>query len=308
MAKFHDVNTVIGANGGAEAIKRLIDVMISAGWTKVADSDGTTYSSSGTQVTGYASGANGLNNARAWVRMREPGGRREFLFQRDTSTNEQNWRVLYSALDRFTGGSPGATQTPSATDEQTILGGGSHASPSFAQLFVAGGGYRWHAIAQSTAVGGAYGFWAFSTTVSVGDNLTAIAGEPLRDGSYPVEDTDPYVVGLRYTAGVSAFGNYAGTHMAWRFWTAQNLAGESFRSVNNADPLLLPVSPYNSKFVKQPMRVIESAQSWKGIVHHREHRSVSAHAYPDTYDLTTDAKVVVGYSLVPWPNNVAPIL
>jgi len=309
MAKFHDVNTVVGANGGAEFVYRLLAVLIAAGWTKPADSDGTTYSSSGGQVTGYATGTNGLNNARAWVRLQEPGGRREWLFQRDTSTNEHQWRICYSAAAKFTGGSPGATQTPSATDEQIILGGGSHASPTFAQLVVAGGGYRAHLIAQSTVVGGCYGFWALTTVAGTGYCNTAILQEPLWDNSYPAEDTDPCLLGVKFYAGAyNVLGNHAGLHWVGRFWTAYGLGGASFRSKTWADPPALPVSPYNAKFVKQPMYVIETSQAWKGVLRHREYCSVSTHAYPDTYDLTTDAKVVIGYSLVPWPENVAPIL
>jgi hypothetical protein len=307
MAKFSDVNTIMGADGGAEAIYRLGAVLITAGWAKVADSDGTTYSSSGVQVTGYGTGANGLNNARAWVVYREPGGRREWLFQRAATTLESQWRIMYSASARFVGGSPSGTQTPSATDEQLVLGAGTHASPTFAALFAVGGGYRYHAIAQSTPVGGCYGFWGFSTISATGVNESAIAQDPLWDASYPAEDTDPCVVGARFASGGAAFGNAGGTHLAERYWNGYGLGG-TWRSVFQVTPVLVPVSPYNGKFVKSPFQITESAVGWKGALRYREGCTVTAHAYPDTYDLPTDAKCVVGYSLVPWPDNVAPIL
>ncbi len=97
----------------------LISTLMTAGWTKVMDSDGTTYSASGTQVTSGGVGANGLNNASAWVRMRSPatnGGSvvnqtRELVIQRGST--HLIWKLKYSASALFKGGNPGATVTPS---------------------------------------------------------------------------------------------------------------------------------------------------------------------------------------------------
>ncbi len=96
----------------------LISTLVTAGWTKMSDSDGTTYSSSGVQVTSGATGSGGLGNNHAWVRLQSPptnGGAitnqtREVIFQRGTS--DFSWRIKYSAHGKFIGGIPNATSTP----------------------------------------------------------------------------------------------------------------------------------------------------------------------------------------------------
>jgi len=73
MAYTFSVNNSIGThNTPAHAIWFIISTLMSAGWTKVMDSDGTTYSAAGTQVTGPNTGTNGLDNNRAWVRLQAP--------------------------------------------------------------------------------------------------------------------------------------------------------------------------------------------------------------------------------------------
>jgi len=103
---------------GSIAMYQLISALISAGWLKKADSDGTTYSATGTQVTSGNSGPNGLGNTSAWVRLQAPavnGGaitnqKREITIQR--STIHTSWRIKYSAYGNFTGGVPSAAVTP----------------------------------------------------------------------------------------------------------------------------------------------------------------------------------------------------
>lgn len=98
---------------GAMAMYTLISTLMSAGWLKKADSDGTTYSSTGAQVTSGSTGTGGLNNTNAWVRMQSPavnGKTREFIFQRGSTS--VNWKIKYSAYGTFSGGVPSATVTP----------------------------------------------------------------------------------------------------------------------------------------------------------------------------------------------------
>lgn len=98
---------------GAIAMYTLISTLISAGWVKKMDSDGTTYSSTGTQVTSGNTGTGGLNNTNAWVRIQSPavnGKTREFVIQRGTTSI--TWKVKYSAYGTFSGGVPSATTTP----------------------------------------------------------------------------------------------------------------------------------------------------------------------------------------------------
>ena len=98
---------------GAMAIYTLISTLVSAGWTKVMDSDGTTYSATGVQVTSGNVGTNGLGNTNAWIRLRAPvvgGKQREITFQRGTTS--LLWRIKYSAYGGFIGGVPSAAVTP----------------------------------------------------------------------------------------------------------------------------------------------------------------------------------------------------
>lgn len=130
-----DVNQAVPATNSI-AMYRLIVALLAQGWTKVKDSDGTTYSSSGTQITSGAAGAGGLANNSAWFVLRQPGtNAREIFIQRGTTNTVWKMKISTGPSTGFVGGSPSATQGPSATDEQVITGGGTDASPTFGSLF-----------------------------------------------------------------------------------------------------------------------------------------------------------------------------
>jgi hypothetical protein len=113
---------------GSLAMWNFVAALIAQGWTKLADSDGTTYSNVGTQVTGGNAGAHGLGNQYAWVVLRDPSGAggREYCIQ-NTFSNNLYWRIKYSQSAGFVGGAPSATQVPSATDETVPFGSGTDA-------------------------------------------------------------------------------------------------------------------------------------------------------------------------------------
>lgn len=176
----------------------LISTLMTAGWLKKMDSDGTSYSATGVQVTGGGSGTNGLGNNSAWVRLQAPavnGGAvvdqtRELTIQRGTS--DLLWRIKYSASALFTGGSPAATVTPSSADEVFMTGGGSDASPTYYSWFATNNTYRWHIIC-----GGAtefYSFVAFAHSAGTNTSLNAIALDIMTAGSFPITDVDPAVM------------------------------------------------------------------------------------------------------------------
>lgn len=178
---------------GAVAMYQLISTMITAGWTKVNDSDGTTYSAGGTQVTSGASGANGLGNSSAWVRMQAPsvgGLLREFTFQRGT-TNDRGWSIKYSGGAGFTGGTPDATNTPTATDEVYMIGVGT-AATALASWFNTDATYRWHIVCGGSAE--FYSFYAFGALIGAANHQNGMFLDVLATGSYPSADVDPAVV------------------------------------------------------------------------------------------------------------------
>lgn len=190
---------------GAIALYSLFAALIAAGWTKVKDSDGTTYSSSGSQVTGGGSGANGFGNSNAWVVLECPthnGNIRSICFQRGTTSLV--YRIKYSAAARFTGGAPSATQVPSATDEVVLTGTGTDGAPGFTTWFNADNGYRTH-----VAAGGAtenYTFYLINAQTGSFPGNTGGAGivfDTLQN--FDVGDVDPTWIYM-YGTGVFPFG------------------------------------------------------------------------------------------------------
>lgn len=157
---------------GAVAMFDLKTHLKSVGHTVKSSSDATTYNSTGDQITSGASGASGWANNNAWVRIQSPDGYREFTIQRGT-TNVL-WRVKFSRAAKFTGGSPDATHTPSATDEAIIIGGGTDASPTFATTFGTDGGYRWNVGADSAFP---YTFWSGSFLTGGGNPVAVLCQE-----------------------------------------------------------------------------------------------------------------------------------
>lgn len=225
MAKFYDVNTT-PANGPA-AIVSLAGVLTASGWTILSSSDGTSFVAGDT----YATSSTDLDNNNAWFTIQEPTGvgGREWCFQHISSNT--SWRVKVSPHIGFTG-SATATQTPFASDQGIIWGGGTDGSPTGVTLFPTDGTYTFHIIAQSTAVGPvgnqAYGWWAFAnltgdTTSTTG--RTFICQEPLAVGSYePLVgtrssttsgDADPCVYGCFYSSA------------GYTFWSQYYLSGDT---------------------------------------------------------------------------------
>lgn len=181
MAYLEDLTTP--ATGDA-ALRRLKTQLVAAGWTVAASGDGrSAYEAAGDAITAD-SGANSLDASGAWMRLRMGGATRELLFVRGSSST--TWTVRYSAAG-FSGGSPSATTAPTATDQQTLI--------SAAQLLPTDGGYRWLVCAEDAAP---YHMWAGAIPTAGGAARTLIGLWPMRTGSYPTADTDPYAAWAAY--------------------------------------------------------------------------------------------------------------
>ena len=74
------------------------------------------------------------------------------------------WRIKYSASAGFVGGSPSNVQTPSATDEQILLSGGTDAAPTYTGLLGTDNTYRANHIVGDASVGYSFLFDTFPTT------------------------------------------------------------------------------------------------------------------------------------------------
>ena len=267
---------------GAVAMWDLIDLLVNTcGWDKASDSDGTTYSSAGTQVTSGSSGAGGLGNANAWVRLVSPLGGRSLTVQRGASN--LLWRVNYSAQAGFSTGSPGATRTPSASDSQLVKGGGTEASPTFSGLFTTDGSYAWRVSATlaryGSGLGGDFAFWAVASLTAGGETRTAFCFEPFQEDSFiecdsmaspTTGDADPILIQAALpSADPSAWqlntqtaGGWANATLANNevfAWHKRGLAGASFvkwtagawyGNISNLDrmPGNIEVDPYDGRY------------------------------------------------------------
>lgn len=310
MAKFTHVNIDTTTNGATEIVFSLLTQMLAAGWTVQSSSDGTTYKSTpGSQVVSAAAGAGGLNNTNAWFRIQDPGARREFVLYR--GINPHTWTFVYSPLARFTGGSPGATTRPTASDEQIIYSAVTLSSSTLGAVYG-------HVVVQSTPEGGVYGFWVWATVVGTGvfGQQSPLFCEPLTVGSYPSADVDPVV--LWTTSSTSTITTTVG---AWRWMYKLGLVGEAWTGIvpvvtpaRGAAPLVAAIgtNPYDGDDNHLPVGFArlssDSTQvGWKGWAKYLRAKGTNR-SYPDTINLATDAYVHVGEFLLPWEDGTTPLV
>lgn len=212
---------------GAVAVFNFKEMLKQLGWVVKASSDGSTFNSTGDQITTGATGAGGFANNSAWFRIQDPATLREFTWQRGTTNLVA--RVKWSHSSKFTGGSPGTTQTPSAADETIIRGGGTDASPTFTTVFGADASYRFHAGGDDATP---YYFWYRCTSTTGPAFATTswglfISGDR---GTYPYQDNAPYIIEFGQTTAQSA-SNVNGTPFGG-YYFKKGLAGEAFVSGN----------------------------------------------------------------------------
>lgn len=329
MAKYYSVNNINDANAFAGVFYTLKTKLVEAGWVVKASSDGTTYNSTGDQITSAGTGAGGMNRSLAWFRIQDPAGLREFTFQRG-SAGVSNWRVKYSASSKFTGGSPAATVTPSATDEAIILGGGTDASPTFNTGFpTTASSFKFHVVCMSTATNGVYDWYIMTSIYPSYGSRYLICLTPIAPGTYPAEDTDPALLVLTINVGAGLFSTSFGN--AFGFWLSYNTASKVFRftyawvpcsvyaaapsSAGIGDNMILDHSaqyPGTTKDPKIPWLVGYKSNAastdavFKGITNNLYMNSVNLRAYPTTVDLSTNAYIYHGLFMVPWPESVDP--
>lgn len=195
MARVGNQSNTFTTLGGV--LFALRGVLLAAGWTSVSDSDGTTYSASGTQITHASTGAGGFQNVRAWCRLRDPGGRREITLQNvvlgTLTGGSATYRMKMSEVARFTAGSPSATVTPSEPLEQILAGAGTDASPTGAVWNgAAGPSLRLHIVAETAPVGNVYPFQVECTAPGTASQAPSqIFCEAMAPGSYDAGDVAP---------------------------------------------------------------------------------------------------------------------
>lgn len=266
MAWMFDANGGSPGSGGA-ALFKLKELLKAAGWTVTSSSDGTTYFPATDGITTGGSGAGGLNNALAWFRIRQPSANtREFTFQR-ASASTHSWRVKYSGgpATTFVGGAPSATQTPSATDEQIIIGGGTDAAPTFTQIFdTPDAGWRFNAAADNESPWSFY-YWTHINSGSAIRTFFMLDG--MLSGTALSGDVDQAVI---YEGALSAsilqVTDLTSYSVGPRGWVKKTLAGSAFARIAAQAPQTFPnlsgTQPFNSKDQLYPVVYArESAQA-----------------------------------------------
>lgn len=312
MALVHNVN--VAAVSGDQMVYLLLTTLLSAGWIVSRSSDGTTYNSSGNQLTGSGSGAGGLGNSSAWFVVREPGGVREFCIQRGTVNT--SFRIKYSASAKFIGGSPSATRVPSATDEQVLLGAGSDAAPTYIAHFVASPTGRFHVVAENAAINGVYPFWYAQINASI-ITQTFFIFDALKDGTTETADADPCYIANNAAAGASSTPTFANIVTAGKGWSRYGLGGASWLT-----SLLGPaavgtffgpasggvVNPYTGQDDAVECLVGALAIGRKGASAFVKASSIFR-AYPATWNLADAnlSSVRIDGTLFRWPAGVAPL-
>jgi len=298
---------------GSIAMWNIINTLISNGWVKLADSDGTTFSISGSQVTGGGSGTNGLGNQYAYVRLRGPDGNRELIIQRTFTTNVY-WRIKYSYLAGFTTipGTP-ETVTPSATDEYLLFGSGSDASPGNVILLPSDGTYTQYIVVDT--VTGA--FAALCLGSGTGDVISWFVTDVLAPSTYPNTDVDPVVFVINaYSGGTNwATGTYINNESAGPFTVLKRgLTGEGIARTpallyslptGIAIPNGIGTNPYTDNDLEFPIIYakhsgLSNPHGYKGISSLMKFTGVSRSA-GDTYN--TKSKVIFGDIVFPFDGS-----
>lgn len=206
-----------------------------AGWTCLGSGDGTGGHYSATDGTALTNGNGALVaatfsvwNTGAWFRIQQPkstgpnGQRREYVVQQGGAANSSlTARVKYSpnvtgSSGGFTGGSPSASQVPSAADEEVVYGSGTDAAPTYSN-WIGQTNYQFqqHMVFDTDGDDGyAFVCWTVTQGGQTCSNGYVFAMDIMRQGTGPDNDTDPCIVIVLS----SGFGSSLwGTQTCWGF-------------------------------------------------------------------------------------------
>lgn len=211
---------------GDVAMRRFKTRAVLAGWSVAASGDGRSAYGASSDVISADSGAGSLDTSGAWMRLRMSGTTRELLIIRKATSIA--WTVRYSVAG-FSGGSPSATVAPTATDSQTLIDG---------TLLMADGTYRWLLCVEDAAP---WYVGAVAIPTGGGAPQTIIALWPMRSGSFPSADTDPYVALAYFNASgactLSQLSNIVATNGAPTGWFRHGLSSSAWTGASFCYPL-----------------------------------------------------------------------
>lgn len=319
MSFAFDVNNIGGANGGAEVVFDLKTLLKAAGWDVPSSGDGTTHFSSSDGITLAGAGAGGMNNSRAWFRIRAPASmspRREFCFQRGSGGNTA-WWIKVSAEDGFIGGTPDADDMPTATDETNLHG----STTAGTALFSVAASYKYHCGADNAAP---FAWYALACTNTTGLPEACVVFEPIASGTFPSADQDPalYYARLDATNGCFFFETLRSLTTSPLGWFKKDLAGEAFvrmpahvyvSATEIAIPTNIANNPYDADDNHFPIPYARNATDfgsevgWKGMGTIMRWVGVTRSNMDTLSEAGVRTRVCVGDVVIPWP-DVTPVL
>jgi hypothetical protein len=316
----NDTVNIKKKKNGSVPMFALKELLKQAGWSVISSSDGTTYNASGDQITHNSSGAGGMDNNYAWFRIQDPGALREYVFQRGTLN--YSWKWIYSASDKFTGGTPDATTIPTATDEQGLA----IATTSFQSLFQSTIATYYHIVAQDAPHNGVYSWWLVGATpMSNPPEQTIMICEAINE-DYSTNDNDPCIhLGSDDTA---AYSTLCGTALstngdAFRCWMRYGEVDEEWSGISAsfyyATALaMIPVnglaSPYTKKYPFLPIfwwrhSTTGSITGFKGAGKYLSWRVNDTQFYPLLFVDGVQTRLIWGDLALPgFPSDVTPLL
>jgi hypothetical protein len=314
MAKIASVNVDCAANGGAEAIWNLIDLLVNGGggWSIVAQSD-----ASGGNITHAGTGAGGLNNPSAYVVIQEPAGGqdRRYFFQRSSSANDYQWWIRYMRSNvAIAGGTNTVMPFPSPNTTGTIenlVGTGAVGAQLFNTDGVSGSpgtrNYRTHAVAFTTPTSDAFFFGMFCTIKITGAISGTVFACPMT--SAIVGDQDPIIIACE--SGLGAMQLAGGQRKSYlRYGLSGQLwrDGNSFANASGSGAVNLWTGDDD---VIEPVFYDSPTGSFRGKTSLILQSGI-ARSYPNTINLNTNAYAYTISSttgiIMPWPNGVEPVL
>lgn len=286
-----------------EVLVALVDVLVDAGWSVIARSDGSTVTSDGSENS-----AAQWANTDAWTHLRDPtgAGGRDITIQRG-STSRALRMFIGLRGDAMSGGDATTAPTPSGTNGQLIGTGGSYdtawfpATPSQT---------RWHMSAgenPEATSGDVYPFYLIGRVTPGGTASKCMVLAPLEtpaDGVVGDADDEPWVafVSANLTSSVQLSG-----------WFKANLTGEQFVvggiTLESQPTNMRGLNPYSGLYDQAQLMVHDATAGLlqrKGVIpaDFMRWEGDSAHASLETYNLATEGNAFALFDdiAIRWPH------
>jgi hypothetical protein len=307
MARFNNNPAANVHSTSGAALFDIKSVFKASGGTVPRSSTGLVYNASGDEIVTGATGVGGFNTGAWFVVVMADG--RSYLVQTGQVgsagvSGGNAWRVLYSRSAGFTGGTPGTTRCPTATDQQILIGGGTDSSPTYA-AFSNTSPVRLHVAVESAQINGVVPF-AIVGTSSPGITKQGPTWfcEPMAPGSHST-DADPSVhmcVGASVAdpsgSNVSGWVAYGTGSQAWVAMTP------NFGPYNGAMGVDLATGNDSNGYPTWTA-LVAGSQRQKGVGGAMAFKG-SARAYPSTANRSTDARLYLGACVYLYAMNTEP--